>query len=182
MSLYNMVMGMNPHSNELKKILGLSFLEDKMYRFRDIWLSEDGNKINLLTRLGSIKKSDKNISILRGNPFYIEDFPSPCESYQVFVFSTPIRMVERAKEMVETGGYMNDPLRIFSKALSDVKEGNASSEYAQNAKAVLELIAPALNKVVDSDSQEERIIYGDGCVVVRKFASDSVSILDEDAY
>lgn len=56
MSLYNMVRGFNPNAAICLAMLGLE--ANKISRFRDAWLSDDGKNIIVLTRTGGGNRDD----------------------------------------------------------------------------------------------------------------------------
>lgn len=56
MSLYNAIAGFNPNAAICMAIMGLH--PKDVARFRDAWLSDDGEKITILTRTGGGNRAD----------------------------------------------------------------------------------------------------------------------------
>jgi hypothetical protein len=103
MSMYNLVFGMNAHSDLLLSFLGLT--KGDFGRFRDTYLTEDG-KIAVYTRLGGGNRDDYEdiIGKLQKHPNYEGDTDDDFDcTYATFYFSIPDKYKEIADAMPKQG-------------------------------------------------------------------------------
>ena len=90
MSMYNLLFGENKDFDALLGILGLT--KEKIGRYRDIYVSKDGEKIILFTRLGGGNREshETNIKYLTSHKNYLKDYDDPVDdTYAYFEFSIP---------------------------------------------------------------------------------------------
>ncbi len=127
MGLYNVLHGVNASSEELLSMLDLG-TKYPIGRFRDIWVSEDGEKIILFTRNGGGNREcyanercgtndpdcfyDSPIYCpvianreLKKHPNYLKDYDDDYDcTYAYFEFSVPDSFKERVKEIARQQG------------------------------------------------------------------------------
>lgn len=88
MSMYNLINGMNPSTDEILSLIGLK--RDEIQRFRDVRIDADAKKIVILTRTGGGNRDDYPNEVLTSNEHYIEDHDASFDStYAIFVFNLP---------------------------------------------------------------------------------------------
>lgn len=116
MSLYNMIMGFNPACVFLLPMLGRK--QNEYPRFRDCFLSDDGNHIEIYTRVGGNNRGcNYGEEELYKDPNFVETYDDDYDStYGYYVFNPPER-------------WKND----FEKIKSQDFE-NVSDDYIQHVK------------------------------------------------
>lgn len=88
MSLYNMIMGMNPNAEDILRMLSLSM--DDIERFRDCFLEKEANEIVILTRTGGGNREHYLNEALTNHPNYLRDYDDDYdETYAWYHFSIP---------------------------------------------------------------------------------------------
>jgi hypothetical protein len=96
MSLYNLLFGMNPHSDLLLAVIGLR--KNDIERFRDVYVSEDGKTITVHTRTGGGNREDYPNLTMRKLPMWRgshdEEFDN---TYADDHFTVPDEWVEDVK-------------------------------------------------------------------------------------
>lgn len=110
MSMYNMLHGQNPMS-----VLIISMLGIQPARFRDSWITKDG-EVAIYTRLGGGNREcwcmkgeehscyQENIKKLQGHPNYLYDRDDDFDStYATFYFSFPEKYMEIFEAMPREG-------------------------------------------------------------------------------
>ena len=152
MSLYNMLFGENPMSEQLKEILDLDG-ENKKWptgRFRDIFLSEDGTKIILYTRNGGGNREcwEEDTEdgercdcpgcviscILPNHPNYIKDYDDDFDSTYAYIeFSVPEMWLPVTTLLA---GISNKPETVHEKFEKEIEQIKKSSkdELLKNPK------------------------------------------------
>lgn len=99
MSLYNIVSGHNANAGACLLMLGFTN-HNQLPRFRDAWLTDDGETIVVLTRTGGNNRADyaDENATLTQRPYYIRDMDDPDDStYARWYFNTPLEFVSDAK-------------------------------------------------------------------------------------
>jgi hypothetical protein len=113
--MYNMLFGVNRVFPILLKALNLSYHGDKLKiegeydpgRFRDIYLSGEGDKITLFTRNGGGNREDYTevIQKLQSHPLYIKNYDDDFDpTYAYFEFSVPDSLQEILDKLMEAQG------------------------------------------------------------------------------
>ena len=88
MSFYNIMFGKNPNTKEILSVLGLQ--EGYIERFRDCWVSEEDDEIQILTRTGGWNREDYKNEILTSNKYYLYDEDDDFDNtYALYHFSIP---------------------------------------------------------------------------------------------
>lgn len=160
MSLYNMLMGVNPFTPILKGILGFTRLEDDLYRFRDIYPNEDGDQVTVFTRIGGPnRKTHKEIiAYLRSHPWYEQDYDDEYDdTFASFVFVVPETSQEDIKEIAEVTDTA-PPMERYRKLMTDLDEG-VDNEATRQARAVLDKIGKELVRMVKEGSPTSEVTY-----------------------
>lgn len=98
MSFYNMLFGMNAHTDLLLAVIGLR--RSDIERFRDVYASEDGRTIEVLTRTGGGNREDYPNLVMRKVPAWRgsadDDFDS---TYCTDTFSVPEKFAVDVKNL-----------------------------------------------------------------------------------
>lgn len=98
MSLYNLLFGINSHTPILLAVLGLK--ENDVERLRNVFVSEDGTKIEIYTRTGGGNRDDYPQMTMRHLPTWIsssdDDFD---ETYCTDKFSIPEEFIGDVKNL-----------------------------------------------------------------------------------
>lgn len=91
MSLYNMIMGFNPSCVFLLPMLGRK--QNEYPRFRDCFLSDDGNHIEIYTRVGGNNRGcDYGEEELYKDPNFVSTYDDEYDNtYGYYVFNPPER-------------------------------------------------------------------------------------------
>lgn len=90
--LYNMLAGWDPACVWLAPMLTDENPQDFFPRFRDCWLSDEGDAIEIFTRVGGGNREDYEYEIeaLRDMPTYQRDYDDDFDcTYATFVFGVP---------------------------------------------------------------------------------------------
>lgn len=88
MSLYNMLFGKNPQTNDILNIIGLN--EGVIERFRDCWVDEEKDEICVLTRTGGGNREYYQNEELISSPYYKYDEDDDFDStYALYHFIIP---------------------------------------------------------------------------------------------
>lgn len=131
--MYNMLFGVNPAFPILLKALNVSYHGKTLNiegeydpgRFRDIFLSGEGDKILLYTRNGGGNREDYEevIRKLQTHPLYITDYDDEFDcTYATFEFSVPDSLQLVLDKLMETqGGPPVDLSERFSAIVEEMK-------------------------------------------------------------
>ena len=147
MSLYNYVIGENPDTNNLLYMLKVD--RNFFGRFRNVYLSGDGQTIIVYTRLGGPNREywKEYIDNIRKHKDYIEDWDDDFdETYAYFRFKVPYGYKTKCKSIC-TG---EDPKTVqeqFDEEIRNMDDPN--SEAAKKA----EELAKMLEKAAESGSK-----------------------------
>ena len=90
--LYNTLFGHNPACVFIAPMLTDKNPEKFFPRFRDCWVSDDGERIEVFTRVGGGNREyyDEEIEALRAMPTYVKDYDDDFDcTYATFVFDVP---------------------------------------------------------------------------------------------
>ena len=163
MSLYNSIFGVNPYAAALLRILGTRF--DKVPRFRDVFVNEDGGEIVIFTRTGGGNREfHENGQECRRN--YPEAFsgadPAPSgpwnedlrqipgfikdedcefdETYAYFHYRVPGNFRDIVADIREKQG-VRDPMAEFQQMLNDLGAGKDTPATRQAKKAAEPIFA-----------------------------------------
>lgn len=169
MSLFNMLMGVNPATPFLLGFLGISQQTKEQWplgRMRDAYTNEDGSKIFIFTRNGpsgmglTPEERDAIDENFRKHPNYvgfeIDDFD---ETYLTYEFNTPEDFREHTKEvadMTET----EPPMVRFRRLIDDMEAGKKNPAVENALEAGKKLLGPIL------DGSSQTVEHGDGSVHV----------------
>lgn len=143
MSLYNMIFKENPDADRLLSMLDLE--RDAFGRYRDVYLSGDGEKIIVYTRCGGDNRFeyDKVFEAIEGHPQYIQDYDDDYdETYCYFEFYVPEQYKREASNMA-TG---TDPLNVHEKFEEAMREmQKPGTEAAKRAEEVVRKIQEGID-------------------------------------
>ena len=90
MTMYNMLFGKNPSTDEILALLGLT--EADVERFRDCWVRDDdeGQRIVIFTRTGGGNREWWPNAKLTSHPCYIRDYDDDWDTtYAYYEFVIP---------------------------------------------------------------------------------------------
>ena len=131
--MYNMLFGVNQAFPILLKSLNLSYHGKTLNiegeydpgRFRDIYLSGEGDKILLYTRNGGGNREDYEdvITKLQSHPLYITDYDDDFDyTYAYFEFKVPDSLQEILDKLMEAqGGPPMDVSEKFSNLIAEMQ-------------------------------------------------------------
>lgn len=159
MSLYNMLFGTNPFSGVLLQMLGTS--TDRIPRYRDCYLSEDGTEIVVHTRTGggnrdAYEKGGEywnegqiDNDAIRAVPGfkYDRDDEFDC-TYADFYFAVPEAFKEQVALLKDLGAVQN-PAERWQQVLDGLRKGDTSSPEVQRALKVGEQIFGQIQEAMD---------------------------------
>lgn len=130
MSLYNMMKGFNPVAGLCLKMLSLN--PSDIPRFRDAWLTDDGERIVLLTRTGGGNRSDyltENQSLTKIDG-YISDVDDDFDStFAHFMYKVPAayildtKLIGAAMLLAGKGEDKQGPSAVIGSMLEDSAVG-----------------------------------------------------------
>ena len=139
--LYGMLFEENKEFGVLLGVLGLT--KKQIGRYRDIFVTEDKQKIILFTRLGSTAQEEyaENIKFLRNHKNYLRDYPDDFDdTYVYYEFSIP----EERKLICESMGGQKI-LSVTEKVDREIELLESGDEKAmERAKKVMEGVAFAV--------------------------------------
>ena len=148
MSLYNMVMGINPVGPHLLLLLG--FDPQTIPRLRDCWLTEDGQTIILLTRTGGPNRQDyiERCLFLRAHPDFLEEVDAAGdETFAEFHYKLPPGLDPEDLEILRKNNDFNrGPCFMIAKAKA-MGDGDRSPETLRVMGALEKALRPAFEKL-----------------------------------
>lgn len=165
MSLYNILMGRNPHGPYLMAVLGFmrgAAQNAWLGRFRDVYTNDAADRIFILHR-NYMGGGDQFNQAIKAHPNFVKNIPDSQDySYGVWEFTVPEQFVPIVKDIASLGD--NTPLMDrYRKLIEDFGKG-VDNEATRNALEVgRKILEPILNK----ESGEVR--HGDGSVIVEHF-------------
>lgn len=124
MSLYNMICGTNPFTTPVLIALGLERIPKEAYRFRDVYINEEG-EIGIVARIGGRNCRDYSqiYDLFRTHPCFIGDEDSEFDNtFATFYFSVPAYFEAMACGIASIQGVMH-PLDRFRQAVDDMRDG-----------------------------------------------------------
>lgn len=139
MSLYNMIHGFNQYAI----IVFLTMLDINLYeigRFRDVFLGEDENSIEVFTRLGAgnRKYHQEEIEFLRNNKHFRKDYDEVeyDATYATFVYNIPEKwrkdfdLIINSEEIriIDFSQELQDEIEKWQKRLKEFKEEQKEEE------------------------------------------------------
>jgi hypothetical protein len=141
-SLYNMLMGRNPHGPYLMAALGfIRGAEQNAWlgRFRDVYTNDAADRIFILHR--NHPEDDQFNQAIKQHPNFLNYIPDPKDySYGVWEFSVPDFAQQMVKEIASLGD--NTPLmEQYRKLITDMEKG-VDNEATRNAIEVIIGVAP----------------------------------------
>jgi hypothetical protein len=175
MSLYHALFGVNPFSNVLLEMLGIS--PAHVPRYRDCYLNEDGTEIIIHTRTGGGNRGyyEHPDRYAREYPEYASDpdcYKGPWNAdlrklpgfkydadddfdctYADFRYEVPEEFKPMVAQLRELGA-VNNPAERWQKLLADMQSGDKSKPEVQRALAVGEKIFAQINEALKSKPQE----------------------------
>jgi hypothetical protein len=153
MSLYNALFGENEEAPVLLGMLGVN--KEYFTRFRDVDLIDNGEKIQVFTRLGGGNREGykETWNKIRNHKLYIRDYDDDFDcTYAYIEFNIPNKFKETAKKM-----FKSEPVSFsdkFNKGLEDIgKEGTEASERAEK---IANKIVETINNI-DKDNNDSNI-------------------------
>lgn len=142
MSLYNQLFGTNEDTPILLGMLGVN--KDFFYRFRDIFLCNDGNSIKVYTRTGggNRKEYKENWKEIRNHNLYIKDYDDDFdETYAYIEFNIPEKYKKTAKKM-----FKGEPITVEEQFKKECKEMSIPGTDAyKRAEKIAEQIINSLD-------------------------------------
>lgn len=159
--MYTALFGENADAEKLLKMLDLT--REDFGRFRDCYLSPDGERIIVYTRCGGGNREayDEVYLKMEQHTFYITNYDDDFdETYSSFEFSVPPKYAKVCHDMLGTTDTKTGTERLIesTKALEENPD-----EYIKNNKGLQNMIA-SLDKVFQSDKGGVYIINKDGTV------------------
>ena len=148
MSLYNMLFGVNPFSDVLLQMLGLTKAD--VPRYRDCFLNKDGTEIIIHTRTGGGNRDDyagSNETLTQVPGYkYDEDDDFDC-TYADFHYEVPDAFKAQVALLKDLGA-VTSPAEQWQRMLDGLRSGETTPE-TQRALAVGEQIMARIQQVTD---------------------------------
>ena len=142
MSLYNMLFGINDDMPVLLGMIGLN--EEYFERFRDIDLTNNGNTIRVMTRLGGGNREDYKATWdkIRKHELYLGDYNDGFdETYAYIEYKIPEKYQETAKKM-----FKGEPVSFREKFKKELEEMNKpGTEASKRAEEIAKKITDAID-------------------------------------
>src|SRR5262245_47810449 len=99
MGFYNIIFGVNPNAGVLLGALGLT--REAVGRFRDAWVTENGQEIAIYTRNGGGNR-EQYMPDFSAHPLYLRDADDAFDStYATILFRVPEAFAEAARSMAQ---------------------------------------------------------------------------------
>jgi hypothetical protein len=159
MSLYHALFGLNPFSNMLLEMLGTT--PDRIPRYRDCYLNEDGSEIIIHTRTGGGNRSSYekggeyweegqiDNDALRALPGFKSDADDDFDcTYADFHYEVPEAFRSQVELLRQLGAVQN-PGERWQKLLTDLKGGDTSKPGVKRALEVGEKIMGQINAALE---------------------------------
>jgi hypothetical protein len=149
MSLFNQLLGVNPLSDVMLHLIGLSVQD--ISRFRDVFLVKEGEKVLLgvYARIGGGNRADYQecIDRLKAHPKFVREADDNLdETYANFYFEFPEEAAKAQPELVEILLKNGTPTERFDALLKKLKGGHADDPEVRNALEVGKKIFEGLEK------------------------------------
>lgn len=153
MSLYNALFGENEEASVLLGMLGVN--KEYFTRFRDVDLIDDGEKIQVFTRLGGGNREGyaATWNKIKTHELYIKDYDDDFDcTYAYIEFNIPSEFKETAKKM-----FKDEPVSFSDKFNKKIEEmGEEGTEASKKATEIANKIVETINNI-DKDNNDSNI-------------------------
>jgi hypothetical protein len=140
MSLYNAMFGTNPFASILLQVAGVMYAD--VPRFRDCFLSEDGNEVVIHTRTGGGNReayAEENDAMTKVATYLRDEDDDFDSTYANFHYAVPEAFKSQIALLKELGAVTN-PAERWQSLLSDLRKGDTSTPETARALALGEQI------------------------------------------
>lgn len=160
--MYDLLTFKYEYANELLSMLGLT--PDSVGRYRDCYLSKDGKKIIVYTRMGGPNRDDYKYEIwkLQKHKMYIKDYDDDWDvTFSSFEFSIPFEHMKRVKELFETADTRTGAEKVQD-AFKEMEDNpdKFNEEHPEHVKLIKQLDALA-----SGDDLSEPVVIGGVTIV-----------------
>ena len=153
MSLYNMLMGENPHRATLMEILNLRRRD--VGRFRDVYCKDDGTSIFLFTRNSNMDWCQPINSALRDRPDFLMSWKDRFdETFMTFEFRTPAEFVERVKWVADQTDN-RPPMDRYRALIDDLGKDKDTPQVARAKKVGEKIVKQIMEEKNGSVTNED---------------------------
>ena len=164
--MYNALFGENADSDKLLKMLDLN--KEDFERFRDCYLSPDGERIIVYTRCGGGNREYYDSVFLRmeKHPFYITNYDDDFDNtYASFEFSVPPKYAKECFDMLGSTDTRTGAER-FQESMKALEEN--PDEYIKNNEGLQNIIAGLDKMFKEGQNGGVYVIDKDGSITEAK--------------
>ena len=150
MSMYNLMMGVNPHASTLLRLLGYTDPLREIPRLRDCYVDAEGNVV-VFTRTGGANRPtyQRENNSLRARTGFLRDEDWELDStFAKWIYSPPPEHARLVGQLAGLGAVMN-PSEKFNALMAEMSSDNPGPAAQQALERGRQILQPVMQALQD---------------------------------